>query len=482
MRAVLVLAAASTLAACQPAAFVRPEVAVPAQWPSAAVAAPGVQPAPPVSSAPGAPPAAPLDLATAAWSAVFPLPELQALVDEAFAANSDLRIAIERIELARAQYGIERAAQFPALNVAGSATRERMPGFDPRTNQIGESAVLALASPAWEIDLWGRLAARTEAARRDVLANAALAEGVRISLAAQVGTLYLELLDLDHQIAITQRTLEGRRKALRLTQARFDEGISSILDVRQAESLLAGSTQALAEQQRRLTLAENTLAALLGRNPGPITRSLRLDTLVWPQHVSAGLPSDLLIRRPDIRAAEEALRGAGANVEAARKAYLPSLSLTTLLGAASTDLAQLFDSGRFAWSVQPALALPLFDAGRRQAGVRLAEAQERILVEQYKATVRQAFREVHDALVSLVLLQQQRAAGAQVVAANRERLRITNARYLAGISSYFEVLDAERQLFDSELSLSQTTRASYQAVVQLYRALGGGWQGKLAGL
>ncbi|ACR01315.1 MAG TPA: efflux transporter outer membrane subunit [Thauera aminoaromatica] len=458
-RSALLPALALLLAACQPAAFVRPDVPVPASWPrqaevaqAEAAASLGVQP----------------------WREILPAPELHALIEEALAANADLRIAIERIELARAQYGVERAALFPGVDAAASVARERMPGFDPRANRIGENAVVGLSMPAWEIDLWGRLAARSEAARREVLASAALADGVRTSLVAQVSSLYLDLLDLDAQHEITRRTLDGRRKALRLTRARFDEGVSSILDVRQAESLLAGSEQALADQARRIAQTENALAILLGRNPGPIARSARLDELRTPARLEAGLPAELLQRRPDIRAAEQNLRAAGASVEAARKAFLPRITLTTLLGFASTDLGQLFDSDRYAWSLQPTLGLPLFDGGRLQAGVEVAEAQQRILVEQYKATIRQAFREVADALVAFERLTEQRAATRRLVHANRERLRVSKARYLAGISSYFEVIDAERQLFDSELGLAQATRGAQQAVVQLYRALGGG--------
>jgi outer membrane protein, multidrug efflux system len=462
MKAAVLLLTAATLAACQSAPFVRPDVPVPAAWPHQ-------------EGATGDAAATPVKLAEQSWAEIYPVPELTALIDEALVGSSDLRIAFERVELARAQYGLERAASLPAVDLAGTAVRERMPGAHPTDNQIRESWVFALAMPAWEIDLWGRLAARTEAARRDVLANAALAEGVRTSLVAQVSSLYLELLDLDNQLETTRRTLEGRRQALRMTRARFEEGISSILDTRQAESLLASSEQSLADQQRQLAQAQNALAVLIGRNPGPIARSVRLESLPLPAGVMAGLPSELLDRRPDILAAEEALRGAGANIEAARKAFLPRLTLTTLLGFASPELSQLFDSGRLAWSLQPGVGVPLFDGGRLRSGVELAESQQRILVEQYKATIRQAFREVSDALVAFERLSQQREAARRVAIANRERLRLSQVRYLAGISSYFEVLDAERQLFDSEVAFSQTIRANHQAVVQLYRALGGGW-------
>ena len=463
MSRVWITLCAALLGGCQSADFVRPEVPVPDTWShlgaesSAATAA--------------------ASLADRPWVEVLPLPELTALIDEALAGSSDLRIAVERIELARAQYGLERAAMFPGIDLAGSATRQRAPGRDPAKNTIGESSGLALAVPAWEIDLWGRLADRTEVARREVLASEAAAQGVRISLVADVSARYLDLLDLDNQLEISHRTLESRRQSLRLTRARFDEGISSIVDVRQAESLLASSEVALADQRRRLAQAENSLAVLLGRNPGSIERHVRLDAIELPATMLAGIPSALLPRRPDIQAAEERLRGAHANVAAARKAYLPSLSLTTTLGLASPDVGGLSDSGRHAWSVQPAATLPLFTAGALGSAVALAESQQRILVEQYKATIRQAFREVNDALVALEQLGAQRAASRNVVLANRERLRVTKSRYVGGITSYFEVLDAERQLFDSELSLSQSTRALHQALVQLYLALGGGWRG-----
>ena len=461
MNLIWLAGSALTLTACQTVPYVMPATSVPAQW---------------AHQTSAAAPASAASLADRPWEQVFPVPELTTLIDEALIGNSDLRVAVERVELARAQYGLERAALLPSINVGGSATRQRMPGADPASNRVSESASLGLVMPAWEIDLWGRLAAGTEAARRDLLSSAALAQGVRISIAAQVSTLYLDLLDLDNQLAITQRTLASRQQSLRLTRARFDEGVSSILDVRQSESLVASSEQSIADQRRRLAQTENALSILLGRNPGPIARSVDLDVVLLPTDTLAGLPSDLLQRRPDILAAEESLRGASANVEAARKAFLPSVSLSTMLGFASPALGQLFNSGRYAWSLQPTIGLPLFNAGRVQSGVALAQAQQRILVEQYQATIRQAFREVSDALVSLEELGRQRAASHRVVVANRDRARISRARYVAGIASYFEVLDAERQLFDSEVALSQLMRTQHQAVVQLYRALGGGWR------
>ena len=462
MKRALAVLPALALVACQSTpSFVAPEVPVPAQW-----VPPGSVVAPDTAAA---------SLADRPWAQVLPLPELTALIDEALGSSTELLVAVQRVEIARAQLGLESAASKPGLNAAGAVSRQRAPGGNPSSNVVSEGASLSLVMPAWEIDLWGRLAARTEAARRELLANVALADGVRISVAAQVSTLYLDLLDLDHQQAITQRTLDSRRHSLRLTRARFDEGVSSMLDVRQAESLVASSELSIADQRRRLAQTEHALSVLLGRNPGPVARTVRLDALAPPAQALAGLPSALLQRRPDIRAAEESLRGAAANVDVARKAYLPSLTLTTMLGLASPGLGQLFDSGRHAWSVQPAIGMPIFDGGRQRSGVALAEAQQRILVEQYRATIRGAFREVNDALVSLEQLGRQREASQRMVQAGQDRLRISRARHLAGIASYFEVLDAERQLFDSEIGLSQLTRGQQQALVQLYLALGGGW-------
>ena len=296
MKSVWASLPALALVACQSAPFVAPEVPVPTNW------------APQTQAAAASAPASAGSLADRPWAQVFPVPELTALIDEALIDGSELIIAIERVELARAQYGLVRSTMFPWVNATGSALRQRTPGADPSANVISESAALGLVMPVWEIDLWGKLAAQTEAARREVLASAALAQGVRISLAAQVSTLYLELLDLDNQLAITRRTLDGRRQSLRITRARFDEGVSSILDVRQSESLVASSEQALAEQRRRMVQTENALSTLVGRNPGPIARSERLDALVMPADATAGLPSQLLQRRPDILAAEESLR------------------------------------------------------------------------------------------------------------------------------------------------------------------------------
>ena len=456
----LLILGTGPLTACGSLPFALPEMLIPSGW----------------SQQPASAKAAAANLADLAPGDLLPAPELAALLDEALRDSSDLRIAIERVELARAQYGLEQSARWPTLALSGSATRQRLPGANPSENVIGENGSFALSNPAWEIDLWGKLADRSEAARQQLLASQATAQAVRTSLVAQVATSFLELLDLDNQLAISRRTLDSRHHALRLANARFAEGITSLLDVRQAESLLASAEVAVADQERRVRQTENALSVLIGRPPGPIERRTRLAELPLPREALAGLPSELLLRRPDILAQEHALRSASADVSAARKAFLPSLSLTTMLGFVSPQLSQLFTGDRYAWSVQPAVSLPLFTGGRLQSALAASEAQQRIVTEQYKATVRQAFREVSDALIAVEQSTVQQEASRKVAEANRERLKLSNARYLSGIASYFEILDAERQLFDSELAHSQSKRQAHQSVIQLYRALGGGWQ------
>lgn len=409
------------------------------------------------------------------WIVVFPIDELNTLIIEALKNNSDLLIAAQRVEIVRAQYGISRSSLFPSLDANAAFVRQRAPGFNPEANQVSESAGLGLVSAAWEIDLWGKLRDQSEAARRDYLANLALYQGAQISLTAQVATLYLDVLDLDNQIRISKRAIDFRKKGLRVNQSRFDAGIASILDVRQAESLLASAEQVFYEQERRLVLAENALSILLGRNPGPIKRVVSLDTLNLPKEMYAGIPSELIERRPDILAAQEALTGAQANVSAAKKEFLPSISLTTSLGFASPALGALFQGGRYAWSLQPSISTSIFNAGRIQFGVDIAESKQEALVQEYKAKIRSAFKEVNDALNNIRNNELERAAGERVVQANTARVRASRARYLSGISPFFEVLDAERQLLDSEIILSQLKRATYQSGVQLYTALGGGW-------
>jgi multidrug efflux system outer membrane protein len=347
-------------------------------------------------------------------------------------------------------------------------------GFDE--NKVYEAALLGLALSTWEIDLWGRVRSAAEGARRQVLAADELRLAAQVSIVAQVATLYVQLLELDTQLDIARRTADSRRESLRLVDLRYRGGVASKLEVQDATTLVAGAEQSIAELERGRARAENALAVLVGRLPGPIARSPTLRAFATPAQLPAGMPSELLLRRPDVRAAEQALLAADANIDAARKAFYPSITLTGLLGFASPQLRDLFDSGRYAWQLSPAVTLPIFTAGRLQSNLEASEAQRAIALEQYKLAVRVAFREVDDALSDYLRYTEERAALAKAVDAHRERLRLSELRYRGGVASYFEVLDSSRQLFQAELQLVQSLSGQYAAVIDLYRALGGGYE------
>ena len=451
-----------------------------------ACAASAPQPAPPAIVPPlpatwVAPATAAASLAERPWGELFNNAEIDLLVAEALRNNRDLRIAGERIELARAQYGLARAALVPTVAADASATSQRGPSpFDPERNRRGETYSAGLAVPAWEIDLWGRIRSLTDAAQRNVEATESQRRFVEISLIAQVAQSYLDLLEADQQLEVSRRTAQTRRDGLRLVRLRFDAGVVSMVDVTQAESSLAQAEQAIAALERRRAVGENALSVLIGRNPGPLPRKLKLEEMPVPSTLPAGLPSDLLFRRPDLIAAERLVAASAADVDAARKAFLPTVSLTGFLGVISPQLSQLLDVGRAGYSVTPAITLPLLTGGRLDANLDAAAARQRIALDEYGRSVQVALREVEDALVSFQRLREERLALERIVTAGRERLRLVDLRYLNGISSYFEVLDSQRGLFDAELSLTQATAATYSSVIQLYRALGGGWDAAAA--
>jgi multidrug efflux system outer membrane protein len=433
-------------------------------------------PAVPVPEAWRAPARAGESLGDRPWMRVFESPELEALIAEALRNNADVIIAAERVELARAQFGFQRSFLFPSLGVTGDATRQRTPVGAGPDNVVNEYGSLGLAVPSWEIDLWGRLRSATEASRRQLLATEYVRRAVYTSLIAQVASLYVDLLSLDAQVAVSARTAASRRESLRLIELRYKGGIASRLELNDQISLVAQADRALAALERQRTQTENALSVLVGRNPGPIAREKRLEDYALQPALPAGVPSTVLLRRYDVLAAEQALYGADANIDAARKAFFPTITLTGLLGFASPQLRDLFDSGRYAWSATGSIAAPIFNAGRLQSNLEAAQAQQRVALEEYRSAVRNAFRDVEDALTAFQRLTEERAALTQAVSANRERLRLSELRYKAGVSAYFEVLDSSRQLFDSELALVQSMSSQYRAVISLYQALGGGFE------
>ena len=410
------------------------------------------------------------------WGELFADAELNALVETALAQNRDLRIAAERIELARARYGIERSFLFPSVLADAAYTRQRQPAAGVDKNPTSSVTSIGLAVPTWEIDLWGRVRAATQVAYRDLLASTENRRAFEVSLIAEVSNAYLALLELDAQIETGLRTVETRKESLRVVQSRFDGGIVSAADLMQAQSNLAVAERTVVLLQGQRLRAENGLSVLLGRNPGAIARARKLGDYPATPALPAGIPSQLLERRPDILAAEQQLIGSQANIDAARKAYFPAISLTGFLGFASPEIKELFEGDRFAWSVTPAITAPIFTAGRLRSNVEAAQAQQRIALDQYLGTIQNAFREVDDALSLYDQSRKEREALERVVNANRERLRLADLRYRGGVTIYLEVLLAEQDLFDSELQLVQVTRSVYSSVVQLYAALGGGWQ------
>jgi outer membrane protein, multidrug efflux system len=403
---------------------------------------------------------------------------LERFIDEALRNNRDLRIAAQRVELARAQYGIQNSQRWPTLAADGSITKQQAPSALSATeNQASSLYRAGLAMPAWEIDLWGRLGSLSDAALRNVESNEALQRFVQVGLVSRLASGWLSLLETDQALDISRRTETSRQESLRIVRLRFNAGIVSKVDLTQAETSLAQAQAAIAQLLQRRSLQENALSVLAGRNPGPVPLGAKLATYALPTTLPAGLPSTLLTRRPDVKAAELTLAGTQSNIDAARKAFLPSISLTGFLGFVSPQLSQLLDGGdRAGYTVQPAITLPLFTGGRLQGNLQAAEAQQRIALEDYARTTQTALREVEDALVSFQRLREQREATERIVAASQERLRLVDLRYVNGISGYFEVLDAQRQLFDAELQMTQLTSGTYASVIELYRALGGGWQ------
>ena len=442
--------------ACAPTPYERPAVDVPERW--------------------RAPADTTVALTDRPFGSLLASDELHALIAVAIESNRDLRIAAQRVELARARYGFERSFLFPSVLGDAAYTRQRQPVGGRDRNVTSSVTSVGVAVPSWEIDLWGRVRAQTEAARRDLMAFDEIRRAVEVSLTAQVASAYLQLLELDAQLETAQRTVQTRSESLRVVQARFEGGVVSNADLMQARANLAEAQRAVASIEGSRQRAENALSVLLGRNPGPIARTRTLTDYDVDQQLPAGLPSQLLERRPDVRSAEQQLIGAQANIDAARRAFFPAISLTGFLGFVSPELSELFDGDRFAWSVTPAITAPIFTAGRLRSNVEAAQAQQRIVLEQYLQTIQNAFREVDDALTSYEELRQQREALERVVEANRERLRLAELRYRGGVTIYLEVLIAQQDLFDSELRLLQVRRGVQSAVVELYAALGGSWR------
>jgi len=408
------------------------------------------------------------------WKDYFTDPRLQRLIGITLGNNRDLRVAMLNVEQARAQFQIQRANQFPTVNAIASGTRQ------PNINgQYGNQFQVGLGVSAWEIDFFGRIAALKEQALAQYLATDEARKSAQISLVAAVASGWLTLMADEELLDISRRTLQTREESVKLTRLRLEHGVSSELDSHQAESLAQAARATYAQQQRQRLLDENALTLLLGQPlPDDIRASLptmRLNDAAPMQALPAGLPSDLLQRRPDIRQAEQQLIGANASIGAARAAFFPRIALTASMGTVSNELSGLFKSGSWAFSLAPQLALPIFDAGRNQAGLEAARAGREIALAQYEKSIQTAFREVSDALAGQATLQEQIDAQRAQTQADTRRLGLSDLRYRNGVASYLDLLDAQRSLFATEQALVQVRLLQLQNQVALYKVLGGGW-------
>jgi outer membrane protein, multidrug efflux system len=415
------------------------------------------------------------------WWQVFQDPQLSAYVGEALTNNWDIKIAAARVLQAEAALRVARSQFFPTVNAGGDVVTTRSsqngPGFSSSLVDPQHAYGDVFASmPAYEVDLWGKIRRGNEAARAQLMATLDAQQVVRQTLVSLVATAYLDLLELDYELEIAQRTYKARTNSLLLTAAREEGGVAAMQDVAQAKILVYGAEASIVDIERRREQQENALCILLGRNPGSIKRGEGLVTQQVRAEVPAGLPSSLLERRPDIRFAEQQLVAANANIGQAKAAFYPQLTLTGLYGFQSVALSDLFKSGSQAWQFGPTVTLPLFTGGRLRANLKITQAQYEQALALYQQSVQNAFGEVSDSLIAYQRTREFTVRQAQRTQANREATELAYVRYDGGVTSYLEVLYNEQELFTAELNLAQARLNELLSVVQLYRALGGGWQ------
>jgi multidrug efflux system outer membrane protein len=429
------------------------------------------------------PPPQAASLADLKWFEIFKDEKLQELTHTALVQNYDLRDAVARVQQARANLGITRSNQFPQFDASAAVNITRLSrdgqtplpvSFVQQQNRTWGEASLNLLS--FEVDIWGRLRRATEAARADLLNAEENRKAVVTTLVSDVATDYFTLLQLDDELEISTRTLDTRRESLRLTQDRQGGGVATLLDLRQAEQLVSTAAETIPTLQQQIEQTENQISLLLGNNPGGVVRGRKFIEQEMPPEVPAGLPSSLLERRPDIRAAEQALIAANANIGVAKAAYFPQLSVSGLLGGQSTQLASLFSGPHSAWSFIPQLSQPIFTAGRLKSNVKLAEAEHESALIQYQKAIQTAFAEVSNALIAHQRTRESRVEQETLVTALQDRTRLAYVRYQGGVDTQLNALDADRDLFQAELSLTQIRLNELLSVVQLYKALGGGWE------
>jgi len=409
------------------------------------------------------------------WWDIFQDEQLRTLIRTAVVQNYDSRIAASRVLEARAQLGITRADQFPSVGAGAGISDTRnsqskfLPAFETSTGQVN----LAVA---WELDFWGKYRRATEAARANLIASEWARREVLSTLVANVAGAYFQLRALDLQLEISKRTLNSRQESLRLTRILADGGSTTLLDVRQAEQLVFTASAEIPVLEQEIEQQENFISILLGQNPGDIPRGHTLTEQRQPPEVPPGLPSSLLERRPDIQQAEAQLVAANAEIGVARAAYFPQISLNGAGGFQSSALTSLFTGPAGAWSFGASLTQPIFTAGRLRSQVRLAEARQQTAVLSYQQSIQGAFRNVSDGLVAYRKTREFRTQQELLFRSAEDAARLSHMRYNGGVTGYLEVLTNETNAFSTELGLAQAQLDELLAVVQLYQALGGGWQ------
>ncbi|WXL24927.1 AdeC/AdeK/OprM family multidrug efflux complex outer membrane factor [Ectopseudomonas mendocina] len=414
------------------------------------------------------------------WNSFFRDPALRQLLQVALDNNRDLRVAALNVDAYRALYRIQRSELFPSVGINGSGTRQRTPGD---INQTGEAQIsgqygVTAGISAWELDFFGRLRSLNEQALQQYFVTEQAARSAQISLIASVATAYLQWQADQSLLQVTQDTLKTFEDSYALTQRSFDVGVADAMALSQARTAVDSARVSLTQYQRLVELDRNALVQLIGSElPSDLPKGLSLDAELLSS-VPAGLPSDLLQRRPDVLSAEFQLKAANANIGAARAAFFPSITLTANAGTTSSELSGLFDAGSGSWLFQPQINLPIFNAGRLRANLEYAKLQEQIQVAQYEKSVQVAFREVADSLASRTIYEQQLNAQRELLKSSETYYNLADRRYQAGVDSYLTLLDAQRQLFNARQTLVTSRLAQLSSEVDLYKALGGGWSEK----
>lgn len=464
--------------------YERPAAPVQADWPDQPkltyngydkVTTSGTQPAAALAPATG------VAAADIGWRDFFRDPRLQALVALSLQNNRDLRVAVQRVEEARAQWGVQRGALFPTIGAGIQGTRQHLPrdlrAGGPGSTSISSQYQAGLGLTTFEIDLFGRLRSLSEAAYQQYLSTEQARRSVQISLVGEVAQAYLNLRAADVQLELTRKTLDSRQASYDLVKHRFDGGVSSELDLNQAKSLLDAASANLAELARTQAQAINALVLLVGAPlPSDLPPAAPFDNTQVLAAIPAGLPSALLERRPDILSAESALRSANANIGAARAAFFPTISLTGLLGVASPSLDDLFKGGQGFWSFSPSITTPIFAGGAIRSNLALAKARDNISVAQYEKSIQQAFQEVSDALAGEATYGTQVQALRALETSSARSVDLSTMRYNGGVDSYLQVQNAQVTYYNAQLQLVQAGLGALLNRVALYKALGGGWE------